>query len=276
MRTAWLVLALAVLVGGCKSVCTGQRQDKEAEPDLLASGPDLAALAVPPEPAAKAIDAAGGFTEWTRTRKLQLDCVVTVYQPDGSFYLTEHRYEIYPWSNSIRISAQEPLSKFVWQFANGQFSVVEGDANVDVSRMSLSYRDFAEAVLRVTTAPVGFWDKSAEFAVLPELIRVKGLWYRPTEQIRRAEQAVPADEKQKDVGLVEPYWSRVVLFQNGDSSLVDMIWFGDVRSQKFIAVRGYDYRELRKGGVLIPAKIEIFKTNPQVVLGERLVQIDLK
>jgi hypothetical protein len=55
-----------------------------------------------------------------------------------------------------------------------------------------------------------------------------------------------------------------------------MIWFADLDKQKFLAVRGYDYEEVEKGGILAPTKIEIFTTDARAVLGRRLATIDLK
>ena len=55
-----------------------------------------------------------------------------------------------------------------------------------------------------------------------------------------------------------------------------MLWFMDIDEGKSLAVRGYDYREVEKGGVRFPAKIEIFRTDAAGVLQERLVKIDSK
>jgi len=41
-----------------------------------------------------------------------------------------------------------------------------------------------------------------------------------------------------------------------------------------LAVRGYDYTVVEKGGVSIPARIEIFRTDARGNLQERLVKID--
>jgi hypothetical protein len=85
------------------------------------------------------------------------------------------------------------------------------------------------------------------------------LWYYPIERVG---------------GGPEPYWSQVVLYQNKDTSFVDIIWFADINSDRYIAVRGYDYSKVAEKDVLIPAKIEIFQTNPKGVLQRRLVEIN--
>jgi len=55
-----------------------------------------------------------------------------------------------------------------------------------------------------------------------------------------------------------------------------MIWFADVSREKFLIVRGYDYRGVEKTQILVPIKIEIFRTDARGVLQERLVKIDFK
>ena len=55
-----------------------------------------------------------------------------------------------------------------------------------------------------------------------------------------------------------------------------MIWLANPESGKLFAVRGYDYTMVREDGVLIPAKIEIFRTDSRGLLKERLVKIDFK
>lgn len=260
-----LILLTAFVVAGC--------EQRHRDTDVLASGPVLETLAVKADYAAGAIKATGGLQRWAKTTKLDLDCVVTLYQPDGSFYVTEHRFEVYPWSNSIRISAQEPLSNFVWQLSNGRFSVLDGRERADFSPIRGFYRDYAEAILTVTIAPVRFLDDSARFIKAPEPVKIEGLWYYPIVRIHLPEQAASAAGKREEV---EPYWSRVIFYQNRDSSLVDMLSFAEFDRNKFMAVRGYDYSEIEKGGVLVPTKIEIFTTDARSVFKKRVAKIDLK
>jgi len=265
----FLFLIFAFIITGCE-----QRRKEE----VLAIEPNVATLAVAADYATGAIGATGGLDAWTKTKKLSLDCVVTFYSAegfDGSFYLTEHHFEVYPWSNSIRITAYEPLSKFVWQLSSGQFSVPEGDERFDVARAAVSYRDYAEAALTAITAPVRFLDKSVGFTKVPTPVRMEGLWYYPIERTYQVEQAASSSEL-KSIPPMDLYWSKVVFFQNKDSSLVDMIWFAKVDLMQFLAVRGYDYKQVEKDGVLVPTKIEIFRSDARAALKERLVKIDFK
>jgi len=278
------LLAAACIGAGC-----AQRYiEKE---DLLAVEPNVAVLVIPGDYAFRAIGATGGLEAWTKTVKLELDCVVTCYSDsvgDKSFYLTEHHFEVYPWSNSIRISAQEPQGKFVWQLSAGQFSLLEGNRAADSAKF-ISDRDYAETVLVILTAPVRFLDKSTGFVKPSTPVKKEGLWYYPIEltgsSMLPSTSLKTGDENRESAGRhpaegiekrVPPYWSKVVFFQNTDRSLVDMIWLANSARDKFFAVRSYDYKKVDKNGVLVPTKIEIFRSDARAVLKERLVKVDLK
>jgi len=303
------VLATALVVSGCLPLrlptqvgAAGQQRQKK---DLSATEPNIEPLVFMADYASDAIQATGGIDAWMKIDMLALDGVVTIYegsrprlrgdklapaeagagsQPDDSFYLTEHHFEVYPWSNSIRVSAQEPLSRFVWQLSPEQFSLLEGDKQLDVAPRVVTYRDYAEAVLNLITAPVRFLDEPVVFIKEPGPVKVEGLWYHPIARIYPVQpsgvpQASSPNSKQEDIKTVQPYWSKVVFFQNRDSSLVDMVWFADIDQNKFLAVRGYDYKPANggeKGGVLVPTKIEIFTTDARAIVAERLVKIDFK
>ncbi|MHC4337180.1 MAG: hypothetical protein ACYSTG_04420, partial [Planctomycetota bacterium] len=125
----WLVLVVVFTLGGCEQ---RYRKDVSAyeqvvDPNLLID-PNF----VVPEYA------------WMRTKKIALDCRVTLYRDDGSFYLTEQCHEIYPWSNSIRISAEEPQGRFVCDFSNGVFRVLQGGERVDAPLITMFDVHFAE------------------------------------------------------------------------------------------------------------------------------------
>jgi hypothetical protein len=270
------MIVAACIAAGC------QQQTKEdsfaaAEPNAE----DVAAMAAY---LSEAFEAAGGVQAWVRTKRLNLDGVVTFYRPDGSFYLTEHHFEIYPWSSSIRISAKESVADFVWEFSPSKFRTVKGDVEENVAPMRVPYRDYAEAVLAVTTAPARFLDSTARFVRDSAPVKMEGLWYWPVERLCPIEEQDEAGDQQVLVGAAEadedgpatpePYWSKVVFYQNRASSLVNVLWFADVDEDKFLSVRGYDYAATRDKGVLIPTKIEIFDTDALGVFKERMIEID--
>lgn len=248
----WLVLAMVLVVMGCE-----QKSKEEMLVYEMLTDPNF----VMPDYASRAIEATGGRRAWTKTERIEFDCVVTFYNRDGSFYLTEQHYEIAPWSNSIRISTTEPQGRFVWEFSG---VLLKGNVHIGALPIAVNAAEFAEAILNITTAPIRLLDESYEFVRGAEPVKIEGLWYYPIERTNLYNPGV----------LGEPFWSNVIFYQNTNSSLVDMLWLADVDKEEFLMVRGYDYRELEKGGVLVPAKIELLKTDDGGVLQRRLVEIN--
>ena len=224
------------------------QQKPTATGDPLACGPNVNTLVVTNDFVAKAIVSAGGCKAWLNTKKLDLDCIVTFYDSTGGFYLTQQHHEIYPWSNSVRISATEPQGKFICLLSQDSFTPAEVQVQYDI-------RNLIYAVRAVTTAPVRFLDEPAEFSRSSEPVKMQGLWYYPIE-LRST-----GDEPRK-----------VVFYQNRDTSLVDIISF--VGEKESLLVRGYDYRKVKPTGVLLPTRIEVFSTNPAGVIQHRLLKID--
>ena len=256
-ETIWLVLVAVFVLVGC-----GQKQKEDV--DVLARGQEVEAISPPSEEAARTIEATGGLNAWKKTTKLQLDCVVTFYRPDGSFYLTEQHYEVHPWLNSIQISADEPQGAFVWKLSNGQFDVLQGAGQIDALLKAVPSRCFAEVILNIITAPARFLDGSVEFTKQSDPVKMQGKWYYPIDR----------QGKDLTVGI-----SDAVFYQDRDSSLVDMIRLaclntGAAREKSIQYVRGYDYREVEKAGPLVPTRIEIFETDARDRSQKRLVKID--
>lgn len=247
-----LILVVVFVVAGCER---GYKEKEETVVYNPLADPNL----VLPDYAARAVEASGGLQAWAATKQIQGDCVVTFYKPDNSFYFTEQHHEVHPWPRSIRVAALEPQGKFVWQLSPDGFRVLEGADRARTLSTNVCERYFAEAILDITTAPVRLLDESGRITCEAEAVKVGGLWYH--RLIRRSPDRT---------GI----WSEVVFYQNPDTSLVDMIWFADVDKKRFLAVRGYDYRRIGKDAVLVPTKIEIFKTDARGALKERLVKID--
>jgi len=245
-------------------VLTGCEQEQKEDVDVMARGPETEVISAPSEEAARVFEATGGLNTWRKTTKLQLDCVVTFYQPDGSFYLTEQHYEVRPWLNSIRISADEPQGTFAWNWAQGKFDVLKGTGQIDALSKAVPSRCFTEAILDIITAPVRFMDGSFEFSKPSTPVKIQGKWYYPI---------------QRQGKIFAARISEAVFYQDRDRSLVDMIRLsctdtGSPRDRTVQYVRGYDYKEVEKTGLLVPRRIEIFETDARDRTQKRLVKID--
>jgi hypothetical protein len=188
--------------------------------------------------------------------------VVTFYQPSGSYYLSELQFSVYPWSNSIQISAHEPAGQLLWQLYKGRFRVLQGDDRIAELPKQLQSRDLAQAVLSIVTAPARTLDESAEFAKKGSPIKIQGQWHQPLERLPKSTMFAGQD------------FSESVFYQNRENSLIDMIQFKSAQTGEVLTVRGYDYSEIEKDGPLVPAGIEIFTTDSQSDAKTRLLKID--
>lgn len=246
---------LALAFAGCQ-------QEQQEEEVVLAVSPDSATISVSSDYATRAIEAAGGLDAWTKAKELRFMCVVTLYQPDGSHYLSEQRYAIYPWSNSIQISAVEPQGTSVWQLSKGRFEVLQGSDRIDELSGAVPGRCLAEAILNIVTAPARFLDSSAKFAEGASPVKIQGQWYRPID--RQTEPDMLSNEQM----------AKAVFYQNRDNSLIDLIHIGCDETGQSLTIRGYDYNEIEKGGPLVPTRIEVFAADSLGAPQSRLVKID--
>jgi len=256
LHIALCVLIFALTVPGCQ-------QQKQQEVGL-AVAPEAATVSVASDYAARAIDAAGGLDAWSKTRALRLDCVVTLYQPDDSYYLSQQSYQVYPWSNSIRISAAEPQGAILWQLSGGQFDVLEGGSRIDELSEVVPGRCLAEAILNIATAPARFLDTSAQYVRQDSAVKIQGQWYYPIDR-----------QLESEIGSGQ-HMAKAVFYQNRDSSLIDLLQIGCADTGRSLAVRGYDYDEVEKGGPLVPTRIEVFTADSAGGSQTRLVKIDCK
>jgi hypothetical protein len=247
-ETLGVVLAAVLLFAGCE-------QSQKMSDEGMAAGMAPETVTVPPGFKIDVFDAAGGLDAWKQTRKLQFNGVVTLYEPDGSFYLTEQHYDVRPWLGEIDISGREPGGKYAWRLAGGQFSMLEGAVVGAELPLDLERSCFAQAILAITTVPVRLLDTSAQFDREETAVRLQGRWYFPIN-------------KTGGRGGAE------VFYQGRDNSLVDMIRVNCGGSAGSVVVRGYDYQQVESGGPLVPRKIEIFATGAEGSLQKRLVQID--
>jgi hypothetical protein len=250
-RTIWLTSLMVLVVAGCE-----QKQQLQQQPQKV----DVSA-GKPPY-ISQAIDAAGGPQAWAKTKSLDLDCVVTFYQPDGSFYLTEQHHKINPLTNKIRLSAQEPQGKFVWELSPAGFTVIEGTQQGDFLPAGLKAEDFAKAIIDITTTPLRLIERKTGLIKSAEPIKIEGQWYYPIGH--------PMSDKPDS----QTHQPNLVYYQNRENSLVDMLLLTGTDKTACLAVRGYNYQEVEKGGILVPAKIEIFLSDAGGIMQKRLVKID--
>jgi len=253
----WPVVVGMFAVGGCSP----QNMQKA---DTLATGPDIEKLSAKSEQANLAIKAAGGLDAWVKTKTVEFDCVATFYQPDGTYYLTEQRYEVYPWSSSILASGHEPQGRYLWQLSKGHFGALQGKSQYDGMRIGVDNGCIAEGILNIITAPVRLLDESVEFSPVGEPVRLEGQFYQPMKRVARP-----------GVTSVPPL-RDAAFYQRRSDGRVDMLLLGCEEAGGALIVRGYDYAEAVEGGVLFPTKIEVFKADAGGRVLHRMIQINAK
>jgi hypothetical protein len=260
MPSAVLIVLTALMLTGC-----GRQAAKKSAPDLnlLATGPDLQALPTPHPLVSAALDATGGLAAWEQCKKIEFHAAVTACERDGYFYLTEHDFVLCPWSEAIQVTAREPQANFTWQVVRGRYHASRADPNADVSPLRGLSHEYAEAVLQIATAPVRMLADNLLLGARPATTQIAGQWY------------LPIDAKYQEQ-TAEPYWTQGIYFQSVDRSLVDMVWLGNPLTHKFIIARGYDYAPSTDAGVLVPTKIEVFRSDAEANIGSRLALVDLK
>jgi hypothetical protein len=244
-------------------ILTGCRKVYENDVNILALEPQAEMISVPTDYIVNSIEAAGGLENWGKIKKLQLNCLVTYYQSKGSFYLTEQHYDVYPWSNSIQISGEEPQGRYIWQLSQGQFQILEDNEQIRNSIVSISNSCLAESVLNILTIPARLLDNSFNFTRGNAPISVQGKSYYPiTRQNRNI------NENSLQV-------SNAIFYQDTNNSLVDLIWLVFQSEDVFFMVRGYDYKEIENRDIFIPSRIEIFKADVQDLPQNKIVTIEI-
>lgn len=275
-RAVLIGLAASMLTGCSRPVVRSPQADSSADP--LAVSPDREALAraVPPDYVMSILNASGGISAWAENRRLHAVGVVKIYRPDNSFYLTEHDFEVYPWSNAVRITASEPRGKFAWKMVAGRYEMLEGSTGADVSPLAGLYAAYADAFLQIVTAPVRLLDQGNQLHREPVPFRMNGQWYERIE-VKFGPGTVAVERAgQTDAQTSQPYWTDAVLFLNRASSLIDMVWLSNVSRQEYVTVRGYNYSDVESIGIRVPSKVEIFRARPDSTVQDRLAQIDIR
>lgn len=267
-RSVVLILLTSLFLTGCGRQVA---KDPPGDPALLATGP-----VSPPAPQpfiVASIEATGGLPAWTQCRRLDFDAIVTADEPDGGLYLTQHHFSVFPWSDAIEVTAGGPRAELAWRTICGRYSF-DGDPSMDVSPLRNGYREYAEAVLQIVTAPARMMDPAVSLTRRPVPVQRTGQWYQPIEAKFQPKESV-VERGDKQGALVEPYWTRGIYFQNTTTAVVDTVWLANPIAGTFRLVRGYDYARFADG-VMIPTKIEVFHSDAEAHFGPRIASIDMK
>ena len=254
-----LTLAFALTLTGCNK-----------PKDLFLQGPGPETLAVEEEYITEAFASVDGKQAWADCKKTQFDAVVTFYKDDGSRYLTEHTYEIYPWSGAIRITAAEPDHTYRWQVVDGNLMRLSGPAD-SAMPIDVNSTVFAELVRDITTAPAVLATRAKSFTKPRLPTRIRGLWYHPIEN--QPEKIIQKHNRRDNIRQKPP--RKKIFYQNRETGRIEIVEYPDTPGGRSLAARGFDYQELFGDGPLLPSRIEIYVTGEPVYFKNLLVKIDV-
>lgn len=228
--------------------------NQESAVEILAHGPDTEAIAAMGQNASDAIDATGGSRAWMETTQFSRKCIVTFYKSDDTYYLTQQQHRISPWANAVSITAAEPQGKLTWKLSRKNSQQSESCYSGTDLPGDLPGQSFAEAILDITTAPV----RSLYISTVSGPTKIQNRWYYEIERPEMSGKCPCAE---------------AIFRQDTDTSLINTLWLKDLHGDG-IVVRGYDYEGFEQGGILVPAKIEIFTTDSAGNTKDRLVTIN--
>jgi len=262
MKQLFMKIAVGILVL-LLSIGCGRRIESKPVTEPLAVGAESDSIALERRFVSAAIEASGGLKAWMEVKEVSVECVATFYKPDKSLYMTEQVHQIYPWSNSIRISAEEPGGKFVCQLSRGKFSILETAEENWTLPVEIGAKTFAMAVLDIMTAPARFLDKSAVYKEIKRFTKIEGQVYWPVIRTEKTEQGSGAEEE-------------VIFCRNQQSSMIDVVWYSSEGSDSLLTVRGYNYTQIKEDGIVLPQRVEIFSASSDGVLQKRLAKIEYR
>lgn len=245
---AGCMVAMGLVVSGC-TVRQQQAKDSErvmpVQVQQVLSGQVKAAL-----------DATGSLDAWRAVEELQAKCIVTVFELGGSYYLTEQRQQVQPWAGTIRVYADEPEGRFVWELVDSGFVMQAGPREAKAEQVPLCDRRVAAVVLDLMAAPVRILGRDGSGSIqVGGTTKINGRWYSPLQ--------TPSEEGAKRV-----------FYQNPDNSVLELVSREDKGGGGIILGLGYNWRIVRPGGVMVPSRVEILRSGGAGLRYERIAEID--
>jgi hypothetical protein len=177
---------------------------------------------------------------------ISMSCLVRKYEADGSYYATRQHQSIEPYEGIIQVSGTEPAGQYFLQLSGNLFTGSEGrgpEAKWLPSQMSAA--DYCRLVLGSFQA--GMVGQSQDGSP----VRIRGNWAYP----------VKSDD-------------ALAWYQSKENSAVaDIVTLESPDGGRYIA-RGYGYHLTRDSQMLVPAKIEIFRTDATAMTEQMLLRLD--
>jgi hypothetical protein len=155
------IVLLSVLVGGC------QESAKKSNDKSITNDPGYESKEQIPQ---------RNTTTDIRGASFITQAVVTFYEQGGVKYLSKHNIVFSPKSQSLTVSANEPVGKLSWKISGGGFT---GPKNVSDYYKNLYNEDTLRIILLAFSAAGGFIDIDDEGSIKD--VKIDGIWHKAFE-----------------------------------------------------------------------------------------------
>lgn len=183
--------------------------------------------------------------------EISAECIVTVFDDNGSGYVSQQRHTIYPEASAINIQATEPEGDFEWSLSDGVFTVVKGDSSK--LPVILSSNEISEAIVLTIAARGGFLgDKGGQ---LLDPISIDGQMYQPM--------VIDGSNNKK-------------IYRDVSSFDIDWVEIGNSKNNVLYAARNYNIHKFENTDKLMPTSIDIYNTDKNGRPLDRIMKIEYK
>jgi hypothetical protein len=236
-----VAIILVVAFAGCQKKQQESAQQMPITPKVVAVPAQLVGV----------VDKIGGLKTWADTEIIACECTYTVYKADGTKYITTQRHAVYPWSDTIRVYANEPSGKYIWSLFREDFKMIEGpDVPDEQLPAEIGNRQIVEAIWSMLAVPARIASLTQDSAKPGQSMLIDGLWY---------DTIVLTSER--------------TYYLDKSSGIITLCLIPGANGKYYLA-RGYDFRPVTDTLIWLPGKIEIFESDAQARLLKRVVEVD--
>lgn len=169
-------------------------------------------------------------------------CVVSYFNADGSYYLTEQQHQFCNEPQKLKIWTQEPAGTFEWQLTGDALTAIEGGNKLQELERTLVDRNIARVILTSMLAGSGLGiDLST---VQSEAVKIDGKWC-----------------EMFDLGSTGNGWASERIYRSKETSQVEMVELKDTENNITVRARCYNYSYSDKLNRDVPKKIDILTGN---------------
>lgn len=165
-------------------------------------------------------------------------CVVSYYNADGSYYLTEQQHQFCSDPKQLKVWADEPTGVFKWRLTGDVFEVIAGANGAEDMERTLLDRNIARVLFTSMMAGSGIESGSTGMKFTTE--KIDGKWYDAT-----------------DLGVAGKGWGSETIYRSRKNSRIELVRLEDIDKGIVLTARCYNYRQSKDIAKTAPMKIDI-------------------